>query len=123
MVKNRHTVPHKVLIAGYYGFGNTGDEAILEAMINDFRILKPDISIIVVSGNPQETTNLHQVKSVPWSDIQEIIAAMKTCDLVILGGGGIFHDYWGFDKTTILTSNHIGISFYSSIALLSSILK
>jgi polysaccharide pyruvyl transferase CsaB len=123
MVMNRDSASHNVLIAGYYGFGNTGDETILEAMIHDFRILEPDIYIVVVSGNPLETANLHQVQSVPWADIQEIIAAMKTCDLVILGGGGIFHDYWGFDRSTILTSNHIGISFYSSIALLSSILN
>jgi O-antigen biosynthesis protein len=120
---NMGSKSHKVLIAGYFGFGNTGDETILEAMIQDLRILEPDISISVVSGNPQETTNLHHVKSVAWAVMREIIAEMKTCDLVILGGGGIFHDYWGFDTSTILTSKHIGISFYTSIALLTSILN
>lgn len=116
-------MPHTVLIAGYFGFRNTGDETILEAMVRDLRMLDPSLSIIVVSGNPQETGKLHQVQSVPWTDIQQITSAIKTCDLVILGGGGIFHDYWGFDQSTILTSDHIGISFYTSIAFLSTILK
>ena len=33
--------PQQVLIAGYYGFGNAGDEAILAAMLGDLRALKP----------------------------------------------------------------------------------
>ena len=114
---------HKVLIAGYYGFGNGGDEVILESMIRDFRIQEPEIKICAVSGDPAATTLHSRIDSIPWSDINKIILEMKTSDLVIIGGGGVFHDYWGFDQSTILKSSHIGISFYTSIALLSSILK
>ena len=44
-----------ILIAGYYGFGNVGDEAILTAMLADLRGRREDLECIVVSGNPNET--------------------------------------------------------------------
>jgi polysaccharide pyruvyl transferase CsaB len=115
--------PRKVLIAGYFGFNNTGDEMILAGMVQDLRKLMPEISIVVASGNPVETNHLHNVAAVAWEDVNQINDVVKSCNLVILGGGGIFHDYWGMDSTTILTSSHIGIAFYSSIALLASIHK
>ena len=115
--------PLRVLIAGYYGFNNTGDEMILAGMVQDLRNLMPEISIVVASGNPAQTIHQHNVAAVAWEDVNQINDVVKSCSLVILGGGGIFHDYWGMDSTTILTSSHIGIAFYSSIALLASIHK
>ncbi len=39
-----------ILLAGYYGFGNAGDEAILSAIISDLRALRSDLKMTVVSG-------------------------------------------------------------------------
>ncbi|MCE1255099.1 MAG: polysaccharide pyruvyl transferase family protein, partial [Anaerolineae bacterium] len=111
----------KILIAGYFGFMNTGDEVILSAMLQDIRGLNFDIDITVVSGNPDFTRQSHHVNSIAWADIQEINHSILDSDLVILGGGGLFHDYWGFDQSTILTSKHIGIPFYTSIGLLATL--
>jgi len=44
-----------VLISGYFGFGNLGDEAILEAVVGELRRRDPDVEIIALSGNPRET--------------------------------------------------------------------
>lgn len=114
-------MPHTIVIAGYYGFGNTGDELILDAMIQDFRGVIPDVNIVVLSGKPRQTASRYQVGSVSWMNISQIEQTIRGADLVILGSGGIFHDYWGFDQSAILTSEHIGISFYTSVALLASI--
>jgi polysaccharide pyruvyl transferase CsaB len=111
----------KVLIAGYFGFANTGDELILDAMIRDFRAHLPGIDITVISGNPQTTRKVHRVNAVGWEDVSQIADEMETCQLVVIGGGGVFHDYWGFDHSSILTSGHMGLSFYSSIAILTAI--
>jgi O-antigen biosynthesis protein len=116
-------MPKKIMIAGYYGFGNTGDEAILEAMIQDLYKQHPDLTITVCSGNPTHTEEHFPVQAIPWSDVQKIKNEMVLCDLVILGGGGLFHDYWGFDASAVLTSKHIGIAFYTSIALLAAMLE
>lgn len=114
--------PKRILIAGYYGFKNTGDEAILTAMIQDIKERLAEVRFFVVSGDPKETEKSHGVSAVAWNDIPGIIQVMNLCDLVILGGGGLFHDYWGFDPNSVLTPHHTGIGFYSSIALLASIL-
>ena len=111
-----------ILIAGYYGYGNTGDEAILSVIIDDLRAEIPDVRIIVVSGNPNKTSIANGVEAISGEDFQLISVRMKICDLVILGGGGLFHDYWPFDPSSVLTSNHQGIAFYSSIVLLAFIL-
>lgn len=114
-------MPHTIVIAGYYGFGNTGDELILEAMVRDLRGELPDVDLVVLSGKPRQTSGRYRVNSVSWRDIKRIEQSVRDADLVILGSGGIFHDYWGFDNSAILTSAHIGISFYTSVALLASI--
>lgn len=112
-----------IVIAGYFGFGNLGDELILAAMINSLRAQKSDLTITVLSGNPKDTQKTHRVESIAWEDYVGIVQAVSTCDLVILGGGGLFHDYWGVEPQSILTTRHSGFAFYTSIALLASIHK
>lgn len=114
--------PKTILIAGYYGFKNTGDEAILAAMLQDLNEQINNVRFIIVSGDPHETEASHSACAIDWSDIEGIIKSIGQSDLVIMGGGGLFHDYWGFDPNSVLTSHHTGIGFYSSIALLASIL-
>src|SRR3990172_8284700 len=111
-----------LLIAGYYGFGNAGDEAILSAIISDLRALRSDLKMTVVSGNPSETEAAQGWAAVLWTDVEKIMQAVAASDLVILGGGGLFHDYWGFDPDSLLTQHHAGIAFFGGIPLLASLL-
>ena len=107
-----------VLIAGYYGFGNVGDEAILSAILTGFKKQRKNLDFIVISSNPSLTEVEHGVRSVGWKDINGLLEAARGCSLVVLGGGGIFQDYWGLPKDAHLTQNHWGITYYSSIGLL-----
>ena len=45
-----------IVISGYYGFGNAGDEAMLCAIIDAIRKEEADAHITVISGNPTETS-------------------------------------------------------------------
>ena len=119
MTKN----PRTILIAGHFGFRNSGDEAILLSMIHDLRNSYKDINFQVISGDPQLTKLMLGVDAISWVDIQAIRNAMEKCSLVLLGGGGLFHDYWGFEPNTTLTSNHSGLSYFYGITLLSKLLK
>lgn len=85
----------KVLISGYYGFGNTGDEAILTAMISSLRSEIPNIKITVASANPQATETRYGVKTIPRS-VREVRRTLKTTDLFISGGGGLLQDVTSF---------------------------
>ena len=51
-----------IVISGYYGFRNSGDDALLMSIIEDLRSLKPDIDIVVLSKNPKETEKIYKVK-------------------------------------------------------------
>lgn len=112
----------RVFLGGYYGFNNIGDEAILEAILASIRQKRSDIQFVVASGNPAHTRSTYGVSSVHWLDINEIINEISNCDLVIIGGGGLFTDYWG-DMKTLLTNQGRGVSYYSNFAIIADLLQ
>ena len=107
-----------VFICGYYGFGNVGDEAILTALLKGLRTSLPDAGVTVVSGSPRETELEHDVTAVHWQDIPAIVAAARDADRMVLGGGGLFQDYWGVHPDNLLTSRHGSIDNWTGFALL-----
>lgn len=81
-----------IVISGYYGFANAGDEAMLTAMVEAFAALDPEVNILVLSGNPQQTRQQHGVKAIHRLNYPEIIAALRSADLLISGGGSLLQD-------------------------------
>ena len=43
-----------IVISGYYGFNNLGDEAILEELIEELKELTESENIVVLSNNPEK---------------------------------------------------------------------
>ncbi len=114
-------VPQRILIAGYMGFGNAGDEAIAEVMCGHLREQVPEAEITILSGDPERTAEAYGVRAVGWRDPLGIAEAVRTADLTLIGGGGLFQDYWGFDPDAVLTREHWGLSYYVAPALLAAI--
>lgn len=111
----------RILIAGYIGFGNAGDEAIAQVVAGHIRQQVPAADITMISGNPAQTAEAYGVRAIYWKDPLAITEAVRNTDLTILGGGGLFQDYWGFDPNAVLTREQWGLSFYLAPALLSAI--
>ena len=86
----------RVLISGYYGFGNTGDEAILQAMVTEIKRNNSETSICVLSNNPVDTSKTYDVEGIDRTDIFKILKAISKCDYVISGGGSLFQDVTSF---------------------------
>ncbi|MFC1560297.1 polysaccharide pyruvyl transferase family protein, partial [Candidatus Margulisiibacteriota bacterium] len=82
----------KILLAGYFGCGNLGDEAILEALIAGIKKYIPDPQITVLSGNPEETAECYDVVAFDRTNLRSFRRNLKNCDVFILGGGGILQD-------------------------------
>ncbi len=82
----------RILICGYYGFANAGDEAMLMAVIEALSDISADLDITVLSGNPEETMARHGVKAVHRMSLTAILKAMLAADLVISGGGSLLQD-------------------------------
>lgn len=81
-----------IVISGYYGFANAGDEAMLAAMIEALTDIDPTVSITVISGNPEDTRQRHGVSAVYRLNYPEIARIMSKSDLLISGGGSLLQD-------------------------------
>jgi polysaccharide pyruvyl transferase CsaB len=108
-----------VLICGYYGFGNSGDEAILSVLISDLNEVFNAPEITVVSGNVESIAADHHVDAIHWTDIGDLREKAEASDLMVLGGGGLFQDQQEFESSAILTPAHGGMSYWAGFALLS----
>lgn len=82
----------KVLISGYYGFANAGDEAMLAAIVEALKKKEPCIEITVISGNPELTADKHEVYSVHRFNVMRIFQALRRCSLLLSGGGSLLQD-------------------------------
>ena len=82
----------KVVISGYYGFGNSGDEAILKSIVRDFREIDPNIQITALSNNPAKTSAEYGINAVNRLNLKSIAAVVRDCDLLLSGGGSLLQD-------------------------------
>ncbi len=81
-----------VMISGYYGFHNSGDDSILSSIISNLRYKCPNISITVLSKNPQETAKIHGVDAIGRFSVWQIASALRRTKLLISGGGSLLQD-------------------------------
>ncbi|HOW27997.1 MAG TPA: polysaccharide pyruvyl transferase family protein [Elusimicrobiota bacterium] len=78
------------VIAGYYGFGNAGDEMILRVLLDQLRIALPDHEWTVLSNRPEETSLKLGVSSVDRWGLLAIASLFRRARLLVLGGGELF---------------------------------
>ena len=80
----------KVVISGYYGFGNFGDELILSVLIQHLKEL--GIETVVLSSNPRKTSTEHFVNAVHSFNTHQVSTILKQSDVLISGGGSLLQD-------------------------------
>lgn len=83
---------NNVVVSGYYGSKNAGDEAMLAAMIEVLSDLEPKLNITVISANPEDTKKRHGVHAISWIDLGAIVSALRKADLMISGGGSLLQN-------------------------------
>ncbi|MDR2903217.1 MAG: polysaccharide pyruvyl transferase CsaB, partial [Clostridiales bacterium] len=81
-----------VVISGYYGFHNHGDDAVLKAIIDDLKALKPGIKITVLSKRPKDTAREYNVNAVYRLNFFKIGRIFRNTTLLISGGGSLIQD-------------------------------
>jgi len=114
----------KVVLSGYYGFNNAGDELVLYSIIRTLREISPGINITVLSNQPEKTARQYDIRAVCRWNIFGLLKEISSCELLISGGGSLLQDvtsansplyYWGIiflaklmGKKTMLYSQGIG---------------
>lgn len=81
-----------VAVCGAYGRGNSGDEAILKAILAEIRGADPDIPVTVLSVNPKETAKDARVRAVHTYRVLAFARLVRRCSLYINGGGSLIQD-------------------------------
>lgn len=97
----------RLLLSGYYGYGNAGDEAVLAGLVAGFRAARPagDLEIVALSGNPAETQAAHGIAAADRYKPAALLREIGRADLVLSGGGSLLQD---------VTSAH-GIFYYLGV--------
>ena len=89
----------RIVISGYYGYGNSGDEAVLHAILESLRKEGEQNGIticpIVLSINPHATSQMHGVRAIHRYNIPQILKVIRQSDGLISGGGSLFQDTTG----------------------------
>ena len=103
----------KLVIVGYYGFNNIGDEAVLYSMLRTLRSLQGDLKIAVLSNEPEKTAKTYGVQAVNRFKLKEVIKTIRQGDLIILGGGSLLQD----------ATSQKSLLYYLGIVLLARLLR
>lgn len=86
----------KILISGYLGYGNFGDEALLHVLIKNLLELGfRNNQIYVISASPEYTSKTFRVNSVNKWNFFEVLGALLDQDAIIFLGG-LFQDRTSF---------------------------
>lgn len=82
----------RIVISGYYGSKNAGDEAMLAAMLEVLEELDPKLHITVISADPRDTETRHHVASISWLNLPAIAWSLVRADLLLSGGGSLLQN-------------------------------
>jgi polysaccharide pyruvyl transferase CsaB len=77
-----------ILIAGYYGYRNWGDEGSLATLLQ----VLPRAAVCVLSGDPPFTEATYGVRALPRMELRTVRRAVRESDALILGGGSLLQD-------------------------------
>jgi polysaccharide pyruvyl transferase CsaB len=80
----------RITLAGYYGEGNLGDDALALGFLTGLR--SQDVVVTALSGNPEGTQRALGIRAIARKNIGAINDELKTTDVLVFGGGGLLQD-------------------------------
>jgi N-acetylglucosaminyldiphosphoundecaprenol N-acetyl-beta-D-mannosaminyltransferase len=102
----------RVVVSGYHGFGNIGDEAVLAALIQQTREIAPEAEYVALSGDPARTVSVHGIGAIPRTSVAVVVRELRRADLLVSGGGSLLQDATGRGS----------VPYYAGIMLLARML-
>lgn len=94
--KSLHVSPRAtVVIGGYFGCGNLGDDAILQAFIEYTRTHYPDMRILALTKNPREDSRRFGVRCYNRKNPLSLALAFLRADAFLCGGGSLLQNVTG----------------------------
>lgn len=82
----------KIVISGYYGFNNAGDEAMLYSILRTLRESLDEPEVTVISGDPEGTAENFHIRAIPRFGGAAIAGSIFRSDVLVSGGGSLLQD-------------------------------
>ncbi|WP_336776631.1 polysaccharide pyruvyl transferase CsaB [Paenibacillus sp. MMO-58] len=96
MVTGTDKKNYRIVISGYYGFRNSGDEAVLRsillALAEQGEANGVQIQPVVLSADPAWTSRMYGVEAVRRMHPKDVLNALRASDGLISGGGSLLQD-------------------------------
>ena len=83
---------YRVVMSGYYGFENAGDDAILDSIHQSIQAASDDVSVTVLSNDPALTRSQYGLEAVPRFRVWRVFQALRRSDALLSGGGSLLQD-------------------------------
>ena len=83
---------YNVVMSGYYGFANAGDDAILESIQQAIHEASDDVSVTVLSNDPELTRKQYGMDAIPRFRMWRVLNALRRSDVLLSGGGSLLQD-------------------------------
>lgn len=81
-----------ILLSGYYGFGNVGDEAVLAAICDQLRQQLPGVRLAALTSNTSLTHRYQGIKGYDRWNRKTVKQAVRSCGMMVFGGGSLLQD-------------------------------
>ncbi|HEX4884402.1 MAG TPA: polysaccharide pyruvyl transferase family protein [Casimicrobiaceae bacterium] len=111
----------RVLLGGWYGAANLGDEMIFATFVRWVR--EAGAEPLAISVHPALTRREHGVAAVGYGDLPAIAEALAGADAFVLGGGGLFQDYEPFDRASLARFPAWNVAQFAQFARLAAELR
>lgn len=89
----------KVLLCGWYGASNIGDELLLGGVLAWLK--EADAEPTIISLNPEHTQQVYGIPAVDFHNLGAIAQALAASDVFVMAGGGIFQDHHPFNISAL----------------------
>lgn len=77
------------LLNGYYGFGNTGDDSLLQVIISQIKESDPEAKITVLAKSPKRVQRATCTRCINRFNIFKVRSELRSAKVLVYGGGSL----------------------------------
>lgn len=114
-----------VILSGFYGAGNLGDELILRSISDALQSADPAVQVLVAAENPRQVEIQQGLQAFKRADIYESAHQLHTADAVVVGGGGLWHDltfHRAGGLSSLVNGSTISIAGFGNLPMMGRVL-
>ncbi|NDC35545.1 MAG: polysaccharide pyruvyl transferase CsaB [Synechococcaceae bacterium WB9_2_112] len=93
LLRAQHAAGQPLLLCGYYGEHNLGDDALLEVLLAQ---IAPGTAVVITAYDEQLVQQRHGFATVQRRHLTTVLAALRHCRALVLGGGSLLQDATSF---------------------------